>query len=96
MKGFTFPYGRKDIFVQTELKNKTDNLAKKILRKMVELGYDIPDSPDTRKELLWYLEKAECDIHTLPNGKRYYEIHGKNFGGRGSFVDDNKTLIIKL
>ena len=96
MKGFTFPYKRKDVFVSTELKNKTDSLAGKILRKMVDAGYDIPDNPDTRKELLYYLRKAECDIHTLTNGNQYYEIHGDGFGGRGSFINDGNTIIIKI
>lgn len=96
MKGFTFPYGKKDIFVQTELKNKTNHLAKKIIRGMVNVGYDIPDNPIIRKEILYFLQKAECDIHTLSNGKQYYEIHGDDFGGRGSFVDDGNTIIIKL
>lgn len=96
MKGFTFTFGKKDVFVETELKNKTNALAQKILRKMVDVGYDIPDNSDTQRELLWYLQKAECDIHTLSNGNQYYEIHGDGFGGRGSFVDDGNTIIIKL
>ena len=96
MKGFTFPYGRKDIFVQTELKNKTNHLAEKIIRGMVNAGYDIPDNPITRKEILYFLQRAECEIRTLANGKHFYEIHGDGFGGRGSFVDDGLTIIIKL
>jgi hypothetical protein len=96
MKGFTFPYGRKDIFVSTELVNKTQKLASKILKELVNIGYDVPDNPDTRNELLYYLQKAECDIHTLPNRRQYYEIHGDNFGGKGSFIDDGNTIIIKL
>ena len=91
MKGFTFPYKRKDVFVETKLKNKTQNLASEILKKLGE-----PDNPDTRSELLWYLRKAECEIKTLSNGRQYYEIHGNGFGGKGSFVDDGNTIIIKL
>lgn len=89
MKGFTFTYGKKDVFVETEYKNKTENLASKILRKML-----LPDNPDTRKEVLHYLQKAECDIKG--NVKKYYEIHGDGFGGKGSFIDDGNTIIIKL
>ena len=91
MKGFTFPYKRKDVFVETKLKNKTQNLASEILKKL-----DEPDNPDTRIELLWYLQRAECEIKTLSNGRQYYEIHGENFGGKGSFVDDGNTIIIKI
>ena len=96
MKGFTFPIGHKDIFVETELKNKTDVLAGRILRKLINHGFDIPNNPDTRREVIYYLQKAECEIHTLSNGRKYYEIHGENFGGKGSFVDDGNTIIIKL
>ena len=91
MKGFTFVLGNKDIFVETEKKNKTEKLASEILRKLL-----LPDNPDTRKELLYWLQKAECEVRTLSNGKQYYEIYGDHFGGRGSFIDDGKTVIIKL
>ena len=91
MKGFTFVLGNKDVFVETEKKNKTEKLASEILRKLL-----LPDNPDTRKELLYWLQKAECEVRTLSNGKQYYEIHGDHFGGRGSFVDDGETVIIKL
>jgi hypothetical protein len=91
MKGFTFMLKGKDVFVETSLVNKTESLASKILTKML-----LPDNPDTRKELLYWLQKAECEIKTLSNGKQMYDIHGKNFGGKGSFVDDGKTVIVKL
>ena len=96
MKGFTFTYGKKDFFIETEKKNKTQKLASEIFKKMVNLGIDIPDNPTTRYELLYCMDKAECEIHTLSNGRQYYEIHGDGFGGRGSFVDDGNTIIIKL
>lgn len=91
MKGFTFMLKGKDVFVETSYVNKTENLASKILTKML-----LPDNPDTRKELLYWLQKAECEIKTLSNGRQMYDIHGDNFGGKGSFVDDGKTVIIKL
>lgn len=96
MKGFTFPLGRKDVFVETERKNKTESLASMILKELVNIDYDIPDNPSTRKEVLRCLQKAECEIHKLPNGREYYEIHGDSFGGKGSFVDDGMTIIIHL
>ena len=96
MKGFTFPLGRKDVFVETERKNKTESLASMILKELVNIGYDIPDNPSTRKEVVYYLQKAECEIHKLSNGREYYEIHGATFGGKGSFVDDGMTIIIHL
>ena len=91
MKGFTFMLGRKDVFIETEYKNKTENLASKILQKLEK-----PDNPSIRKEVLRCLQKAECEIKTLSNGRQYYEIHGENFGGKGSFVDDGNTIIIHI
>lgn len=91
MKGFTFMLGRKDVFVVTERKNKTAQLASEILRKL-----ELPDNPSTQKEVLYWLQKAECEIKTLGNGRQYYEIHGDGFAGKGSFVDDGNTLIVKL
>ncbi|MEE0617886.1 MAG: hypothetical protein UCP83_11410 [Intestinibacter bartlettii] len=91
MNGFTFPLGSKDVFVKTSLKNKTEGLARKILLKM-----GLPENPNTRKEILYWLQKATCEIKTLSNGRKYYEIAGENFGGRGSFVDDGKTVIVEI
>ena len=36
------------------------------------------------------------EVHALSNGRQYYEIHGDGFGGKGSFVDDGNTIIIRL
>ena len=91
MNGFTFPMGQKDIFVKTDYKNKTEQLARKILRKML-----LPENPDTVKEILYYLQKAKCDIVTFGNGRQMYEIYGENFGGKGSFVDDGMTVIVEI
>ena len=96
MIGFTFPLGRRDVFVETTRKNKTEALASQIIRKLLNEGFDIPDNHDVRKEVLHYLRKATCEIRTLPNGRSYYEIAGENFGGRGSWLDDGNTIIVKL
>ena len=94
IKGFTFPYGKKDVFVETSLKNKTQRLASAIIRGMVNVGIDIPDSPGTRKAILDLLRPAVCEIKGI--GRKYYEIHGDGFGGCGSFIDDGMTIIIKI
>ena len=91
MNGFTFCLKGKDVFVKTGRQRKTEHLASKILRKM-----QLPDSPSTRKELLYWLQKAACEIVTLGNGRQMYEIAGDGFGGKGSFVDDGETIIIEL
>lgn len=91
MKGFTFQLGRKDIFVKTEYKNKTKALAEKILRKLALL-----ETPGTVREILYYLQKTECEERQLSNGRKYYDISGENFGGRGSFADDGNTVIVEI
>lgn len=97
MKGFTLFAKGKDYFFATDLKNKTKSLAKKIIRSLNGTGeFDIPDNASGIDAILWNLQKAECEIHTLSNGNQYYEIHGDGFGGRGSFVGDGMTVIINI
>lgn len=91
MTGFTFLLGNADVFVETNKTRKTKALVKEILHKLGK-----PDNASYVDALRYCLRKAECDIHTLPDGRQYYEIHGDGFGGRGSFVDDGKTIIISL
>ena len=83
--------GQKDIFVKTSYKNKSEQLARKILRKML-----LPENPDTVKEILYWLQKAKCDIITLSNGRQMYDIYGANWGGKGSWVDDGMTVIVEI
>ena len=97
MKGFTLTARGKDYFFVTDYKNKTKSLAKKIIRYLNGTGeFDIPDNASGIDEILWNLQRAECEIRTLSNGNQYYEIHGDGFGGRGSFVDDGMTVIINI
>lgn len=91
MNGFTFTMSDKDIFIKTELKNKTEGLARKILHKL-----EIPESLNYIKLVLYVLQRATCEIKVTSTGREYYEISGKDFGGRGSFVDDGNTFIIEL
>ena len=94
MKGFTLFLKGKDYFFVTDYKNKTKTLAKKIIRSLNGTGeFDIPDNAAGIDSVMYSLQKAECEIRTLSNGNQYYEIHGDGFGGRGSFVDDGKTVI---
>lgn len=95
MNGFTFPYGRKDVFVVTDRKNKTKALASEILRKM-----QLPDNPDTQAEILYYLRKADCEKKTLSNGTEWISIKTKtNQYGRYDghiFTPLDETIIVKL
>lgn len=89
--GFTFMLGNKDVFVATPRKNRTNALAKKILREL-----QLPENPDTIREILYYLVPAECEIRSAGNRGSYYSIHGRGFGGRGSFCNDGNTIIISV
>ena len=91
LSGFTFTMSDKDIFIKTALKNKTEGLARKILHKL-----EMPESLNYIKFVLYVLQKATCELKVTSTGREYYEISGKNFGGRGSFVDDGNTIILEI
>ena len=86
MKGFTFPYKQKTVFVETEQKTKTKNLAIKILNKM-----QLPDG--RADELLYWLTKAEIEYDTLSNGMPWYRVKGKGFH---EFGPAEELIYIKL
>lgn len=86
MIGYTFWMEHKDFFYVTSQKNVTEQLVNSIMEKA--------NLPGRFHDIRSRLRKAECNVITLPNGRAYYEIHGKGFGGRGSFVGDGKTVII--
>lgn len=90
MTGFYMWYKNKDLFFESERKNKTENLAREILNIINQ-----PATSENIKAVIYRLLPAKCEIKECSHGK-YYEIHGENFGGRGSFIDDGKTEIFKL
>lgn len=97
MKGFTLYAKGRDYFFVTDCRNKTKALVKKVIRSLNGTGdFDIPDNAAGIDAVMYALDRAECEIRTLSNGKQHYEIHGDGFGGRGSFVDDGKTVIRTL
>lgn len=82
---------RKDYFFITSKRNKTAQLATRILDS---IGIEVTDA--NIKAILYKLRPAKCCVKTMSNGKQYYDISGENFGGYGSFVDDGDTIIIDL
>lgn len=100
--GFYFNLGKKEVFVETSYQRKTEALASKIFHALVNHGYSIPDNPDTRKKLLWYLLPAHLEVKHCPATEfgpahDYYNIFGKNFSGYGSDdITDGKTIIINV
>lgn len=97
--GFYFRLGKKEVFVVTNRKNVTEKLLSTILRKLL-----LPDNPDIRRELRYYIVPANLEIKHCPanaemNVKEhdYYNIWGKNFSGYGSEdVNDGNTIIVEL
>lgn len=103
LKGFYFNLGKTEIFVKTDRKNKTEKLASEIFHELKNYGFQIPDNPDTRKELHYYLTPAYCEIKYFPGcdispePKHYFNIYHKNFSGYGSDdINDGKTIVIEL
>lgn len=90
-KGFYLFAKNKDYFFVTSQQNKTQKLAEKILQRL-----NIAPTESNLKIALFRLQKANCEIKTLNNGRQYYEIFGDNFGGCGSFVDDGNTIILNI
>lgn len=96
-EGWYFNLGRKEIFIYTNRTHKTQTFLSKILQKL-----ELPDNPDTRKELSYYLIKANMEIKHCPETEfgpahDYYNIFGKNFSGYGSEdINDGKTIIINM
>jgi hypothetical protein len=95
MTGFTFFFKQKDYFVETNRKNKTQNLAAEILPL---IGCSVSD--ENVKALLCRLRKSNCEIKTAENTdrkeKRYYEISSDGFSGRGGWLDDGSTIVLKM
>lgn len=61
LKGFYLEIGRNELFFVTDRKNKTQKLASDILWKLL-----LPNNPDTRSEVLYWLASATC--HKLNPG----------------------------
>ena len=91
MEGFYLMIGQREIFIESTYKNKTQSLAAKIIQK---LGGE--DTPENRKWLLYNMDRAICKVGQTSDGKKYYDISGKKWGGRGSWSDDGRTIIVKL
>ena len=91
MYGFTFYLMGKDYFVKTEQANKTNQLATKVLQA---INADV--TSENINCMKFIMQKAICEVKHLYSCRAYYEISGDNFGGKGSFVDDGMTVIIKL
>ena len=87
--GFTLYANGKDYFFVTDKINKTKNLARQICRAIL-----IPDAPSVIDAVLWNLQKATLEVKG--DKRKYYEISGEGFGGKGSFVDDGNTVVIEL
>lgn len=87
--GFTLYMKGKDYFFITDKVRKTKSLARQICRAVL-----IPDAPSVLDAVLHNLQKATLEVKG--DKRKYYEISGEGFGGKGSFVDDGNTVVIEL
>ena len=97
--GWYFNVGRKEIFVESDQKNKTCKFAEKILTAL-----DYPTNSGNIDFVLHQLIKANLEVKHCPANPTfgvvehdYYNIFGKNFSGYDSEdVNDGRTIIIKV
>ena len=87
--GFTLYSSGVDYFFITDKVKKTRNLARQVCRALL-----IPDNEWGIHDVLHHLQKATLEVKG--GERKYYEISGENFGGKGSFVDDGKTVVVNL
>lgn len=85
LKGFTFPYSNKTVFVSTSRNNKTKKLARDILCKM-----ELPDG--RADELLYWLNKATL-MYKWINEEKWYSIKGRFFTEIGP---ENDLMIVTI
>ncbi len=90
VKGFTFYLRGKDVFFVTPRKNKTETLARAIIKALINAGYDIPDAPSVIHDVLWHCRKATLEEKTV-KGNTWYKINGSNFN---VISPANDTVII--
>lgn len=82
MKGFTFQFEGKTVFIETERERKTRSLARNILNRLEK-----PDAPSGIDLVLRRVQKAECELKTFENGVDWYFIKGKRFAESGPLED---------
>lgn len=90
MQGFTFWFGNRDYFIESNRKNVTDKVAEIALSAV-----GILCTRDRVENIKQRIRPARLEIKTCTIGD-YYEISGEDFGGRGSFVDDGMTVVIHM
>lgn len=91
--GFAFAVRGKDFFVVTDQKRKTSAFAGAVLAAMNASGEVVRDAEAERAALVQMMRPAVLEVKQSKCGE-YYDIHGENFGGWGSFVDDGKTVVL--
>ena len=94
-KGYFIRAFGHDCFLETDSKKRTKTLAIDFLNKIqnaINRFYNINE--DTIKFVQNAMQPAYCEIKTTSKGRQYYNIFGDDFGGYGTFIDDNETLIL--
>ncbi len=87
--GFTIFANGKDWFFVTDRKNKTETLIKEVCRHL-----KWPDNQWGKFEVREGLRRATLEVKGQE--RKYFEISGDGFGGKGSFCDDGMTVVVEL
>lgn len=88
-KGFTIFANGKDYFFVTDRKYVTESVVKQVCRHL-----NVPDNQWGKHEARCHLRKATLEVKGQE--RKYFEISGDGFGGRGSFCDDGMTVVVEL
>ena len=76
-------YG-KDCFMESDAKNKTNNLAKDfIISVQYKLGRNMIANDADIEHVKKSMRNATMELKTLKSGLQYIDIYGENFGGYG-------------
>ena len=94
--GFYMMFNGKDYFMVSDKKNITDDIACRFIDKIeVDLNKKIFKSPENINFFKTRISKAVCEVKKIKSGRKYYDIHGKDFGGFGTWEDDGMTVIFE-
>lgn len=91
LSGFFVSLRGKECFFLTHAHSRTLQLAERVLAKV-----GMVNNPTTRREVCYWGRFAHCALKISPDGREYYDIAADLIGGRGTFVDDGKTILFDL
>ena len=100
-QGFLFTFGNRTLFLESDMKNLTDNIIRKIINKCCDIkgvGDSIRQSalydPATLKDFRRRIDKCSLIVRQLDNGNMFYTIAGDNFSFNYPEEDFDEEVIV--